>query len=85
MEPQLDLHLDDAAWAACLAAEAKLLPDDAPGQLELWPVDDLLGQKSYVACPRRGTHAQLTDCWMCWCDVAWGFAAAAEVLGDGDL
>ena len=27
------------------------------------------GPVPYVPCPARGTHAKLTDCWMCWSDV----------------
>ena len=38
------------------------------------------GPVRYVPCPRRGTHARLTECWMCWCDVHRGAATRAEVL-----
>ena len=27
------------------------------------------GPVPYVPCPAQGTHAQLTECWMCWSDV----------------
>ena len=40
------------------------------------------GPVSYVPCPGRGTHARLTDCWMCWCDVHRGAIAAHDALLD---
>jgi hypothetical protein len=33
-----------------------------------------------IACPRRGTHTRVTDCWMCWCDVMRGVALEPEVV-----
>jgi hypothetical protein len=27
------------------------------------------GPVPYVPCPAQGTHAKLTECWMCWSDV----------------
>jgi hypothetical protein len=36
----------------------------------------------YVACPDRGTHRQLTDCWRCWSDVMRGADIETEVLAD---
>ena len=85
MERHLGLHENDALWAADFALEATLLDDNGEGQLALWPMGDLLGPKRYVSCPQRGTHFRLTDCWMCWCDVAYGDASAQEVLRDGDV
>ena len=38
------------------------------------------GPVRYIACPDRGQHAWLEDCWMCWCDVRCGAVALAEVL-----
>ena len=38
------------------------------------------GPVPYLPCPGRGTHARLTECWMCWCDVHRGEIAASEAL-----
>lgn len=78
-----DLLTDDQDWLRSFSASLEILEDWSAGPLALWPVDDLLGDKQYVRCPRRGRHARVTDCWMCWCDVAWGRATAAEVLRSG--
>lgn len=79
-----DLDLTDTAWMRRFAWLAAELDDNATGQLELLPVDDWLEDKRYVPCPRRGTHQRLVDCWMCWCDVAYGYATASEVIAAGD-
>lgn len=52
-------------------------------------VDCLLNlTQKYVACPRRGTHAKLSDCWSCTSDYLRGDATLAELLApdldDGD-
>jgi hypothetical protein len=80
-----DLLTTDAEWYRNFNAALKILEDFSTGQLVLWPVDDLLGTKTYVACPRRGTHLKITDCWACWCDWAWGKVTASEVLAPGDV
>jgi hypothetical protein len=77
------LLTDDQDSLRRLWSSPKIVEDCGAGQLALWPVDDLLGDKRYVRCPRRGRHARLTDCWMCWCDVAWGRATAAQLLESG--
>lgn len=38
------------------------------------------GPVRYVACPRRGQHLALTECWMCWSDVHRGAVVQEEVL-----
>lgn len=38
-------------------------------QLVAIQVDDAMGSRRLMPCPRRGTHRRLTDCWMCWSDV----------------
>lgn len=54
-------------------------PDTIPGQAELdLQVDK--GPLRYVACPDRGTHTRLNDCWMCWTDVHLGHATQDDVL-----
>lgn len=75
-----DLITTDSARALDFAGALARLEDNATGQLELWPVEDVLAPKRYVACPRRRTHLVLTECWMCWCDVTFGRAAVAEEL-----
>jgi|tagenome__1003787_1003787.scaffolds.fasta_scaffold20473725_1 hypothetical protein len=34
----------------------------------------------FQPCPRRGRHARLTDCWLCWGDVMRGVVLEPEVL-----
>jgi len=80
-----DLLTADAAWWENFSAALKLLEDWSDGQLVLWPVDDILSRKRYIACPRRGMHGKITECWLCWCDWAWGYATASEVLVPGDV
>lgn len=80
-----DLLTTDAEWCRTFSASLKILQDWSTGQLALWPIDDLLGSRVYVACSRRGLHARLADCWMCWCDVAWGHATASQVLAPGEV
>jgi hypothetical protein len=75
-----DLLVDDATWWLNLAAGLRLLADNDARQRALWPLDDLLTQKTYVACSRRGSHGTLGECWACWCDVAWGHATREQVL-----
>jgi hypothetical protein len=75
-----DLLIDDITWWLNLAAGLRLLADNDASQVAFWPVDDFLAEKTYVACPRRRTHAVLGECWVCWCDVAWGHATRDEVL-----
>jgi hypothetical protein len=36
-----------------------------------------------VPCTQRGTHEQLTECWLCWSDVMRGAALETDVLADG--
>jgi len=84
MSNHFEPHPDDRPWWRRFTASLRQL-DDAPArgtQLALIQRDDgtvKRGQK-YVACPRRGTHLLLTECHMCWCDVAWGYARAKDVL-----
>ncbi len=80
-----DLLTGDQDWLRSFAASLKVLEDWSTGQLALWPVDDLLGTKTYIACPRRGHHARAADCWMCWCDVAYGYATASQVLAPREV
>ncbi len=75
-----NLLTDDQDWLRSFSASLKILEDWTTGQQALWPIDDLLGTKGYVPCPRRGLHARLVDCWMCWCDVMRGAAIEPEVL-----
>ena len=79
--PEHDALLtDDQDWLRSFSTSLKILEDWSCGQLALWSVDDLLGDETYVPCPRRGTHRRLVECHMCWCDVAWGTATASQVL-----
>lgn len=81
-----DLHVDDERWAQDFAAASDHVlgqHDDTQGAF--WPVDDFIMGKAYVACPRRGTHTRLAECWMCFGDVAYGYATADEVLAAGEL
>lgn len=80
-----DLLTDDQDWLRSFSASLKILEDWSCGQLALWSVDDLLGTKTYVACPRGGLHARVAECWLCWCDVAWDYATASEVLVPGEV
>ena len=80
-----DLLTDDQDWLRSFSASLKILGAWSVGQLALWPIDDLLGAKTYVPCPRRGLHACVADCWMCWCDVAYGCATASQVLAPGEV
>lgn len=75
-----DLLLDDATWWLRITAGLRLLADNDPAQQALWPIDDFLGTKRYVGCPRRGTHMTLVECWLCWTSVAWGHADRCDVL-----
>jgi hypothetical protein len=34
----------------------------------------------YAACPDRGVHERLTDCWLCWSDVMRGVLLEPEAL-----
>ena len=34
----------------------------------------------YTACPARGVHERLTDCWLCWSDVMRGVLLEPEAL-----
>lgn len=58
---------------------AKHDPGDWPGRIaeevEARPEPD-----PFLPCPDRGTHARLTDCWMCWADVHRGAAVETDVL-----
>lgn len=67
-----DLLFDEDTWSRGLAAGLQLLADNDAEQAALWPIDDFVSGKRYVACPRRGTHLTLVECWMCWCDVISG-------------
>ncbi len=78
-----DLLTDDQDWLRSFSTSLKILEDWSAGQLAIWHVDDLIGTKSYVACPKRGLHTRITECWLCWCDWAWGKATASEVLAPG--
>lgn len=73
----------DAGWWAGFQYRLGELASNAYGQQELWPVDDFVQPKAYVACPRRGTHLKITECWLCYGDWAWGRAELAELLGPG--
>ena len=70
----------DAAWWAGFQYRLGELASNAYGQQELWPVDDFVQPKTYVACPRRGTHLKITECWRCYGDWAWGCADLTELL-----
>lgn len=75
-----DLLTTDTEWWQNFSAALKILEDFSAGQLVLWPVDDLIGQKRYVACPRRGTHLEITECWLCYGDWVWGMASLTDLL-----
>ena len=74
----------DAAWWAGFQHRLAELASNASGQQALWPVDDFVESNTYTACPRRGTHRTITECHLCWCDWAWGYASASEVLAPED-
>jgi hypothetical protein len=75
------LALDDELgdWWRRLDRATRLL--DTTGEDRVSAVDCLLdlGPK-FVACPRRGTHRTLTECWACFGDHARGDATLAELL-----
>lgn len=75
-----DLLTSDMAWWQGFSSRLAALTDNASGQLAFWPVDDLVRPKNYLPCPRRGRHRALTECWLCFGDVAWGNATESEVL-----
>jgi len=77
-------HPNDRSWWKRFSDSLRQLDDATKDgeQLAVIQRDDITvkpGQK-YVACPRRGTHLLLTECHMCWCDVAWGYVRARDVL-----
>lgn len=78
-----DLLLDDGSWWARLGEGLRLLADYDQDQTTIWPVDDFIGTKRFLPCPQRGTHHRLAECWMCFCDFAWGYANAQDVLDPG--
>lgn len=80
-----DLLTADQDWLRSFSASLKILEDWSVGQLALWAVDDLLAAKAYIACPQRGLHVRLVECWVCWCDVAYGYATASQVLAPGHV
>lgn len=78
-------HPSDHAWRDRFRRLLRLLDDaTAPGeQLAVIQRDDIDRAGTcdiYVACPRRGLHERLVDCWACWSDVASGKVRASEVL-----
>jgi hypothetical protein len=75
-----DLLTSDLEWWSNFAAALRILEDFSTGQIAAWPIDDYLGKRTYVACPRRGTHLKIVDCWACWCDWAWGKAALVDLI-----
>jgi hypothetical protein len=77
-------HPDDRTWLRRFSKMLGLLDDaqEVDTQLALIQRDGVwtgTGSKC-VPCPRRGTHEALTECHLCWCDVAWGYAKAKDVL-----
>lgn len=80
-----DLLTHDHIWWQGFAASLKVLEDCSTGQQVLWPVDDLIADKRYVACPRRGQHRTMVECWLCYGDWAWGHATASQVLAPGEV
>lgn len=85
MHAPQDLHRSDKTWAVSFAEDTDSLAVFDDDQQAFWPIDDLIAKKTYVPCPERGTHARLVECWMCFCDVAYGHATADEVLAAGEL
>lgn len=78
-----DLLIHDWMWSENFAAALRLLEDFSVGQLALWPVDDFVGARRFVACPQRGTHLKLRACWRCWSDLVWGCARLEDLLAPG--
>jgi hypothetical protein len=77
----LDVMNDDAAYRV-----PKQVFSRTPQPVDPAPpvVDDMpAAPQPYVPCPRRGTHAVLTECWLCWNDVVQGYALEPEVLVAG--
>jgi hypothetical protein len=75
-----DLVLDDLTWWLHLQRQLRQLAENDRQQPALFPVEALRGHRRFVPCPRRGTHERLTDCWLCFGDVAWGHATPEQVL-----
>lgn len=50
-------------------------------QLTVVEVPRSEGPVPFVRCSRAGSHARLTDCWQCWCDVQRGALTLREALG----
>lgn len=80
-----DVLTQDHIWWQGFAASLKVLEDWSTGQLAVWTIDDLLGTKTHVPCPRRGLHARVAECWLCWTDVAFGYATASQVLAPEEV
>jgi hypothetical protein len=75
----------DGTWWIRLPARQRLLDENRPRQQAFWPVSGFIGAKRYVACPSRGTHETLVECWMCWGDVTCGHTTMEQVLRSGTL
>lgn len=73
-------HICDAAELAGILAAG----GDAPQpEWEPYPTHFAAPQDAYVACPSRGQHTDLTECWMCWADVHTGrIPLHAAIRGD---
>ena len=69
---------DPAHRPGCSCVEDAANTD--PRQLALLAPARHVGPVRYVPCPKRGTHAQLTECWMCWSDVQRGAISARQAL-----
>lgn len=54
-------------------ASAATIPDPAS-------VHVAVGPARFVACGARGTHARVSDCWVCWSDVHLGECDLVDVL-----
>ena len=78
-----NLITTDVSWWSAFSFRLEELAANSVGQAALLPVDDLLAAKKFVACPRRGAHLKITDCWLCYGDWAWGHATASDVLMPG--
>lgn len=61
------------ACACSSCAPDQPLPDPAS-------VAVAVGPAQFVACPDRGQHARITECWPCWSDVHQGRCDLAEAL-----
>lgn len=70
----------DRHWWHRFRTQLALLTEHDARQVVLVPADDLVADLRYVACPERGTHRRLAECWMCWSDVQLGHVALADVL-----